>query len=63
MNRRQVLKYFEENKDFFENITPEKNNEKFAESIINAEKPKMPKKSLKPTCLNKRVKLLTVNWW
>lgn len=34
-------------KDFFENVTPEKNNEKFAESIINAEKPKMkisPKK-------------------
>lgn len=28
-------------KDYFENITPEKDNEKFAESIINAEKPKM----------------------
>lgn len=34
-------------KDFFENITPEKDNEQFADSIINAEKPKMkisPKK-------------------
>lgn len=34
-------------KDYFENITPEKDNEQFTDSIINAEKPKMkisPKK-------------------
>ena len=28
-------------KDYFDGITPEKDNEKFTESIINAEKPKM----------------------